>query len=54
MPESYPLHSALSSLNAPPNVSRAHLTFVEPAFSPGTENRIIIIKTTPRGKKIPT
>jgi hypothetical protein len=32
----------------------AHLTFVEPAFSPGEENKIIIIKTTLRGKRIAT
>jgi hypothetical protein len=30
-----------------------HPTFVEPAFSPGGENKIII-KTTPRGKRIAT
>jgi hypothetical protein len=28
--------------------------FAEPAFSPGAENKIIIIKTMPRGKRIAT
>jgi hypothetical protein len=32
----------------------AHLTFVEPACSPGAKNKIIIIETTPRGKRIAT
>jgi hypothetical protein len=30
------------------------LAFVEPAFSPGAEGKIAIIKTTPRGKRIAT
>jgi hypothetical protein len=34
--------------------ARAHLTFAEPPFSPGAENKRTTIKTTPRRKRIAT